>query len=289
MEIRKVQKTGDMHYLYLPTSWCKKNRINSGANIALDQLDDGSLSVIPRIVETPSKHLNIKLTEFNEDILKKVVIACYISPASSFKIDPGKNADVTPILNQKKIISLESVELDKNMITCESTVSISDPASLLKTMVRKIKNLLTIMVKDYNLELINRYEEEIDRNNLLIEKSIVGFLTFSASPKHKVIDLHYISLVSRELEELSDHLVSMDKKETGFFSQASEIIDLLDAITGSSENINYINSVQMIKKIEKMKKREAEYGYSKKRILYAFLTISEIILDWAVTKQVEAC
>ena len=289
MDIRKVQRTGDMHYVYLPTSWCKKQSIGSNSRVTLEQDAEGNLVVSPGINEKKQKNLKLRLSEEDEKIIHKLVISCYINPLNSFVIHLEKGMDFTKLLNQKKLISLESVELDKNTITCESTVSISDPASLLKTMIRKIKNLLTIMEKNYNAELINRYEEEIDRNNLLIEKSTINSLTFNAPSKLKTIEIYYISMIARDLERLVDHIIGIDESEPKFIGEISEVIDKLKEILENTDNLSHKSAINFIKKTEELKDTPVKdlSTYGKKRIKDILSNISEVVMDWAITNDID--
>jgi len=289
MDIRKVQRTGDMHYVYLPTSWCKKQSIGSNSRVTLEQDAEGNLVVSPGINEKKQKNLKLRLSEEDEKIIHKLVISCYINPLNSFVIHLEKGMDFTKLLNQKKLISLESVELDKNTITCESTVSISDPASLLKTMIRKIKNLLTIMEKNYNAELINRYEEEIDRNNLLIEKSTINSLTFNAPSKLKTIKIYYISMIARDLERLVDHIIGIDESEPKFIGEISEVIDKLKEILENTDNLSHKSAINFIKKTEELKDTPVKdlSTYGKKRIKDILSNISEVVMDWAITNDID--
>ena len=289
MDIRKVQRTGDMHYVYLPTSWCKKQSIGSNSRVTLEQDAEGNLVVSPGINEKKQKNLKLRLSEEDEKIIHKLVISCYINPLNSFVIHLEKGMDFTKLLNQKKLISLESVELDKNTITCESTVSISDPASLLKTMIRKIKNLLTIMEKNYNAELINRYEEEIDRNNLLIEKSTINSLTFNTPSKLKTIEIYYISMIARDLERLVDHIIGIDESEPKFIGEISEVIDKLKEILENTDNLSHKSAINFIKKTEELKDTPVKdlSTYGKKRIKDILSNISEVVMDWAITNDID--
>jgi len=174
VEIRNVQKTGDMHYLYLPTSWCREHKISSKSKISIEQSSDGNLIISPQITEKKPKHLKFNISFDEPELIHKLVVALYINPVSSFEIHMEKEMEFTKLLNHRRLISLESVEIDKKQITCDSTVTISDPASLLKTMAKKIKNLIIVMNHNYNRELIDRYEDEIDRSKMLIDKSVIG-------------------------------------------------------------------------------------------------------------------
>ena len=198
MDIRTVQKTGNMHYVYLPTSWCKKHSLSSKSKVTLNQTSDGSLEVMPNVQEKKGKELVLSINENSLDIVHKTIVACYINPTASFKINFEKDVNFSSLLNQKRLVSLENVEISSKCISCESIVSISDPFSLLRTMVGKIKNLLTIMLDSYDNDIINRYESEIDKSKLLIEKSVISSLMFNKFSDVKLIELYYISSISKE-------------------------------------------------------------------------------------------
>src|SRR3989344_6056461 len=253
MEIRNVQRTGDMHYIYLPTSWCREHKISSKSKVSMEQSSEGSLVVSPQITERKPKHLKFNISEDDEEIIHKLVMAAYINPVSSFEINFEKEMDYTKLLNQKRLITLESVEIDKKQITCHSTISISDPESLLKTMAKKIKNMITVMQKNYDKELIGRYEDEIDRSKMLIDKSIISSLTFERTTNAKAIDLYYISLISKDLERMVDHLIQVSDKEHDFLNLVYDVMEQLQNIIENVNSLNHKIALQFIKKVNKIK------------------------------------
>jgi len=289
MEIRNIQRTGDMHYLYLPTSWCREHRIGPKSKVSIEQSSDGSLMISPQITEKKPKHLKLSISEDDQEIIHKLVVACYINPLSSFEINFEKEMDFTKLLNQKRLISLESVEIDKKQITCNGAISISDPESLLKTMAKKIKNMVIVMQKSYDKELIERYEDEIDRSKMLIDKSIISSLTFERTTKANTIDLYYISLISKDLERMVDHLICISSKETEFLTLVQETMDQLQSIIENTSNLNYKAALQFVKKVTKIRGFEVKdiKSYDKERIRLSLTTISEVITDWAVTREIE--
>lgn len=292
MEIRKVQKTGDMHYVYLPTNWCKKHRIISQAKLSIDENSSGALILYPHETEEKSKTLELSLDEEDQDIINKLIMACYINPLSSFRICLKKEMDVSKLLNQKNIMGLESVEIDKKVISSDSAVTLSDPDLLLKTMVKKVKNLVIMMNNNYNQELIDRYEEEIDRNKILIEKSIIGYMTLSSPPKLKMIDLYYISQITRDMESMVDHLIRLRKQDQGFIKQVESVIQKLKEdiealdLSNKSSTLHYKSSIQFLKKVKGLSFKSSR-EYDKRRIKGLLLNVSEVLLDWSITNAVE--
>ncbi|MBI4452923.1 phosphate uptake regulator PhoU [Candidatus Woesearchaeota archaeon] len=288
MEIRNIQKTGDMHYLYLPTSWCREHKIGSKSKVSIEQSSDGTLTVSPQITEKKPKHLKFNISEDDQEIIHKLVVACYINPIASFEINLEKEMDFTKLLNQKRLISLESVEIDKKQITCQGAISVSDPESLLKTMARKIKNMIMVMQASYDKELIGRYEDEIDRSKMLIDKSIISSLAYERTTKLKTIDLYYISLISKDLERMVDHLIQVSNKDLEFLNWVYEVIDHLQSILEGA-NLNHKTALQFIKKTTRIKNFEVKdiKSYDKERIRLSLTNIAEVITDWAITKEIE--
>lgn len=290
MEIHNVQRTGNMHYIYLPTSWCREHNITSKSKVSIEQSGEGSLTVSPQIVERKPKHLKISLQEYDDEVIPKLIVACYINPAGSFEINLDKELEPAKLLNQKQIISLESVEIDKKQITCEGNILISDPESLLKTMLRKIRNMVVIMHKSYDKELISRYEDEIDRSKMLIDKSIINSLAFERSTKLKTIDLYYTSLISKDLERMADHLIKVPSSESEFLSQVLEAVDNLYGVIADTALLEHKRGIQFIKKLSKIKKSEIKdiKTYDKERVRRILLGVSEVIMDWAITNELRS-
>lgn len=290
MDIRNVQRTGSMYYVYLPTSWCKKFHITSDSKLQLETTSEGKLLLSTTLEEKKLKRLEINVEETDLEILNKLIVACYINPASSFKINLKDTLDQTKLLDQKKLVSVELVEIEGKTITCESSISIAEPELLLKTIINKVKNMLIVMTKNYNKELVDRYEEEIDRNRLLIDKSVITALTYSRPGKMRMIDLYYISQISRELEHIADHLTMMNAAEKRFFKEIRECIDSLKQLIDTvyqkkgftcKEAIHFSKQIILIKE-PRITNLESYY---KGQVKGALKTISEVLLDWAVTNE----
>ena len=289
MDIRSIQRTGDMRYVYLPTKWCKEHKIGAGSKVMLEEKDDGSLVVLPELREKKLKRLVLNTDEEDFDIIQKLIVSCYINPAESFKINLKKTIDPVKLLNNKGLTSLELVEIDKNQVICDSALAVSDPESLLRTSIRKIKNMLVVMMKNYHAELIARYEDEIDRNKLLINKAVVSALTYNIPSKLKTIDLYYIGLVSTYLERMVDHLIGLKKTERQFLEHVFKAVDKLQHIFENLEQLDYHKAIEFLRVLRKMKDIEIkDVGtYQKRRIKKYLINVGEVLLDWAITNELE--
>ena len=290
IDTRNVQKTGNMHYVYLPTLWCKKYNIDSDSKVSTKINSDGTLMISPQIEEKELAEINLATDETTPEIITKLVIACYVNPTKSFNIKLGKGTDVTKLVDKGNVVSvLEFVEFDENNITYESTGTVGDPDILLKTMVKKIKHLLDVMVTDYNRELIDKYEDEIDRSRLLIEKSVISVLTFSQQSKTSIIDLHYISSISRDLERMVDSVIMVDRDENLFLKKILKIIEDISNLLENPENLNYSSVIELDKSIVAIKSPEIANikAYGKRRIKRNLTSIVEVFFDWALTKLID--
>lgn len=289
MEIRNIQKTGDMHYLYLPTSWCRDNKISSKSKVSIQYNSDGSLVISPELVEKKPEHLNFNITEDDPEIIHQLVVASYINPAASFEINMETETDFTKLLNEKRLISLESVEIDRKQITSDGSVTVSDPSSLLKTMVKKIKNMITLMCKDYDKALIEKYEDEIDRSKMIIDKSVIGSLAFGRTTKLKNIDLYYISLISKELERMVDRIICLDKNDKKFLEEIAKPIEILQNISQDTTKLTQAQAMEFAKEVSLLKNLVVKDVRTNdmSRIKQNLTAISEVVMDWMVTLKIE--
>lgn len=289
MNIRNVQKTGNMFYVYLPTEWCKKYNINSKSKVFVESKNDGTL-VIDREEHVPEKKsFELKVSENNSEVLHKLIVASYINPLSSFRIILDNKLDAGKILDQKKLISIESVEVDGKSISCESSITVNDPFGILKTMVNKIKNLIVILKNNYNKELIERYEEEIDRSKLLIDKAVIAYFTNHLNLKHKPIQLYYISNIVKDLERLVDHLILVDTKDSVFLEEIYGLVISLKKVIDDPNALNTENIIKFIKQILKIKECDVKnvQSYRKTTIRQYFIKVSEVLLDYSITNKIE--
>src|SRR3989338_9028498 len=73
MDLRNVQRTGNMFYVYLPTSWCKQWNISSHSHVQLSMTSDGKLQISPTVGEEKPKHIEMSIDEDDLDIINKLV------------------------------------------------------------------------------------------------------------------------------------------------------------------------------------------------------------------------
>ncbi len=290
MESRKVQRTADMHYLYLPTKWCKEHKISGQSKIGIQTNVDGSLALYPQVKKQKPIKLKLRCQSKNNDTLHKLIIACYTSPAEAFSITLEQEKDFTALLTQKDLLSLALVEIEGNSITCESSLPANDPSSLLITMLRKLKNLVLVLSKKAPRALLERYEEEIDRTEILINKAVTSALTHPAKAKRKTIEVHYISLIAKELESIADHLLLLCTIPDKQIKKINTILtDLKTFFEEDNKKLN-VTTIQpfldKVAQLQQVKVKDID-TYSLKRIVRSLNSISEVLVDWAVLKETQ--
>ena len=290
MDIRRVQRSGNMYYVYLPTSWCRKLKIAPNANLCISENSDHSLSISTTARETKPKVVNLTLPSEYDDILINLIIACYVNPLHSFRIETEKTADLNHLLSQKSVISgLEFVELDGETITYEASMTINKPDSLLKTMFKKTRNLLTIMIHNYDKVLINKFEDEIDKSKILIQKSVIGALLLNTPMNLKYIEMYYIAQIAVDLERLVDYMIRLDKREKKFLNDCLLLVESLKDLIENIPNLDYLKAASFTKNVIQMKgyKSDSLKNFDKQKIKKHFQNIAELILDWSISKKIE--
>lgn len=295
MDIRKIQRTGDMNYLYLPTSWCKEYNITSGSTVSLTRGGGGSLVVTPRIIKKKPSHVELNVSEDNLEVINKVVMACYINPADSFKINLEKALDYRELLDQKRLVNIELVEVENKgrTIACGSSITVGEPDMLLKTMISKIKNMLVVITQNPNDELVQKYEEEIDRNRIMIDKAVIGAMTYKIESKLKIVDLFYIAQIAKDLERLADHTILIYEKEKKFMEDVLEVVkslkEIIDLATDQKSNFDYHSAIKFSEEAVNLRDERTRDidSYYRARIRHYLINISEVLIDWAITNATE--
>ncbi len=292
-DIRKIQKTGKMHYVYLPTSWCKKYKINQNVPVTLTETADGSLNISSGINEKKGKDIVIKVNESDPKVLEKIIVACYINPAKSFKILLNKDLSFHDLMNPN-LLNIELIEIGNKTIFGESNILIENPHATLRSMIRRLKTLIFSMVNDFDKKLIEKYEEEIDKSKNLIERAVISALTMNRSSKLKPIDLYYISRISMSVERMADHIITFEKKDLNFLEKLLPAVDSLKSLIEKDDSDdNWLtpeDAINFIRICTSLDSKEPEdiKSYSKMRVNQSLIAISETLMDWAMTKQVES-
>ena len=275
MNIRNIQKSGNAYYIYLPSEWCKQNNLKGKSKVTLESSTDGKLLISPTLHEQKDKTLTIQMPEEDLRLINKLIVACYINPVRSFKIKLQNEISSLDILDHKKLLSgIELVEFDEKQITCESSVFVEDPDILLKTMIRKITNMLKVKLE--NKELMERYEEEIDRSNMLINKSVVSSLMFKRNSKLKHIHLFYIIRISIYLERFADELriSRLNKKQVGF------LLELIRDLEALIDKTTIENAIGFTKKV-------LAAGEKNEAIMRNLENTADMLLDLAISNEIE--
>jgi len=286
MDVRNVQRSGSTYYCYLPVTWCRQNNISRNTKLILETTSEGDLVITPHNKKIKQTNLVLNLPVHDMRVVNKFIMASYLNPVKSFRIKLDKEISSLEILDQKRLLSgIEIVELSGNQISCESSIFADDPDVILKTMVKKLTNTLHVMIKDGSQELLERYEEEIDRSNTLIVKSAVSALTFHRNYKLRNIELFYIAILSKNLEWFADQLINI-RKHTELAKKCLTLIKLL------LETLNKLNittattfakeAISVCSSIEKVSKR-GNLG----PLLMSINQCADTIVDWAINKEID--
>jgi hypothetical protein len=257
--------------------------------VSITSNNDGSLTVSPDTREAEQHHLTLDIPSATPSMLIKLIMACYINPTQSFTLKLAKQTNLAALLDKRKSISaLEFVELEGDTITHESSISIKDPKTLLKTMVKKIHSLSHVMIDNYDLDLINRYEEEIDKSKLLITKSVVSSLAENVAMTIKPLDLHYIALVASHLERMVDSLILVDRKETAFLKQVSSILESLKELTDQLSSLDLTRVIAFEALATGLRTPDVNNikTYGMRRIRINLNKVTEVLFDWVISNKI---
>jgi len=292
MKIRNIQKSGNMHYIYLPSKWCKENRIIAGSRVKLDVNGVGNLEITNQ-VKMPSKDLEISLSEKDTHIISKIIMGCFLNPINSFRIRFNYKLDHKKLFGYKKLLSSTMIEVNDYDIYSEPILNINDSVSVFIIMLSKAKSLIKIMIEDFDEGLVRRYSEDINWHSVMINKAVVASLLHKRDAKRKIVELHYLSLIANNLEKTIDRVVQLElevEERKKFLRPIYLILDKLynifKLIKENDRTFNYDMAIKFANRVRKLKVDE--------KIIYELLIkksltyCSETLIDWAITQKVES-
>lgn len=285
MESRKIQKSGTTYYVYLPASWCREHKITTNSVVYLEKSSKGDLVIEPKKTESNLTSLKIELEETTPEVINKMIIASYINPVKEFKIILKNSLSPDQILEHKTLLGgLELVDFDEKSITCQTALALSDPDILLMGMIKKVFNIINLMKKDISHELISRYEQEVDKTNLLIQKSIITSLMYRKESKLRHVDLYYIGMISRSIERIADILITM--KDQKLVSTTEKVMGLLQTCMDVMSKENVVKLIKYVEKLSNVDVLNLD-TYKEKRVYQHFGHIGEILADWHISTTVD--
>lgn len=282
MDTRKIQKSGTTYYLYLPASWCREHDISTESVVHLDRTSKGDLVIQPKKTEHSLSSLKLELSDRNPEVINRIIIAAYINPVKEFTIRLKEAISPDQILEHKKLLGgMELVDFDESAISCHTSLALSDPDTILHAMIKKIIRITKLMKLDSGHELISKYEEEIDKSNLLIHKSIITSLMYRRESGLRHIELFYIGIISRSLEQIADLLITSGHDHRLVDAVAVYMKSLLHLL----EHLTQEGAISFIKSLERIESIEVKdlQSYKKKKIYSHLGHISEILCDWIIT------
>jgi phosphate uptake regulator len=286
METRKIQRSGTTYYIYLPASWCREHKITTNSTVHLEKSSKGNLLIEPKKTEANLSSLKFELNETSPEVINKMIIASYINPVKEFDIKLKQKLSSDQILGHKELLGgLELVDFAEESISCHASLALSDPDALLKIMIKRIQNITGLLKESPEHELIKRYEEEVDKSNIMVFKSIISILMYRKESKLKHVELFYIGLISRSLEQISDIVITLGKdRET-----INTVEKMMSALLNVLENKTQGEVISFIKSVEKLGNIEVDSLIKyKKRSIYANLgQIAEVLSDWLITEMTD--
>ena len=103
----------------------------------------------------------------------------------------------------------------------------------------------------------------------------------------KPVDVYFISAISKELEHMTDHLVLLDASK-GFLKRLLSVLSTLQKLLGKRDGLRHTVVMSFLDEVESVQKQKeaAKSEYSIHRVVRSLNSISETMIDWAVTKEV---
>ncbi|MEM3511775.1 MAG: PhoU domain-containing protein [Candidatus Jordarchaeales archaeon] len=313
---RKIQEVKGSFYVYLPKEWCEKEGLKNGSELKIQELEDGSLLVIPAKKEVSSVPKQGHISADNIETMQVLLLAAYITGAEQILLTSPSEISIEFREEIEKIVrnmvGMEIVkETDKTLLVRDiSGFLLVEP--ILQRMFTVVSQVLKSVVRILRsgdakeaAVIVNR-DDDVDRYNWLMQR-IVHLVLENPSLSRKInirpVEGFHYSYITRYIERIADHAVAIAHQvlEKGFVSEeASQLAEkaanmydtLLEVISGKSITKALTIISQRKKFKEELKKMEAKHQEAREtihhieRVIDYCSDISEIVIDQMVLELI---
>lgn len=174
MALRKLIKFGKSSYVIsLPTEWIKRNKLEKGDEILLDERD-GNLNILPTSKEKKKETKKITISIDKKPIkeIEREIVVAYINGYDILYIEGNEIEDryeeITSFL--QNIVSMEIMEQAKQRIVAKVLLNVRDIS--LNALIKRMSNISVTMVIDTRTCIHNKkscryiYKRDKDVNRL---------------------------------------------------------------------------------------------------------------------------
>jgi len=207
MAQRKIIKFGNTsHVLTIPNEWIRKNKLEKGDNLNLEEVDN-SLLISLKKTSVKEKEVDINIDEVPLKIFNKKLISYYLKNYKYIKIKGEKVIERLEEIRifKEKLSSIEIYEIGKDFILLKD---LSDPEKLdVEHMISKIieieKILFDEIIETNRHNYISQIDSNINKLTFLTYKTINYNLENKISSDKVRNSIYYWRIVS-SLETIGD-------------------------------------------------------------------------------------
>ena len=245
MSLRKVQSIRNSFYVYLPKLWCQTHGINKKSEIRINEMEDGSLTILPFTeISTPQEQAIIDVDNQSWETAPVLLVAAYIAGLNQVEIRSKKPFPLEwrerLITLSRKLLGFEVMVESDNSLLIEDVSTSYELLPILrrefisvKYMLDGVKSCLATNLKQ-NAEVVINRDDDVDRYRYAVERlSHIAIRNPMIRMKVKVTPqscLHY-SIAAKYLERMADHATGIAQETINGKSVSKEFINVLDQIT----------------------------------------------------------
>ena len=256
--LRKVQITGGSTLIMsLPKEWTRSVGIKQGDYIAIEQLPDNSLRILPSklVRKGPYEVEMVVKKDMSRSMLMREFISRYLAGYDIIRVVFQEGAynlkKVIRDILQRKVIGMEVIEEKANELIVQCLAKHSDFP--VKLAIRRMGNITLFMlndlisgIKDNNIELLKAIpprDDNVDKFYIFILRQLkmvmLGLLAPSDIGARDLRECLGIRLVIKSIERIADHVTN---SATCMLEVKCRRSDIRDSLVNLGENVRELYS-----------------------------------------------
>jgi hypothetical protein len=247
---RKLQRSGKLYFVSLPTKWIRDNKLKKGDE--LDLLISNKNIIIQPVEESGKevKRISVKLNTTNRRILRRVIISLFTVGFDEFEIKLNKKLKPASFKELKEIVArlgLNMIDVTDDKIKLNVNLSITDIKKFTRDLLYKTLNY-TRMILNKREDLVKEQVPSFYNQRFTILRTLNRHEQSLTSLDIKPHDAYFYRILGINLGRLIIHLSYI--KDVNFVEEVKKLfekililydkpeLDLLLDINRKSDKLN---------------------------------------------------
>jgi hypothetical protein len=278
--MRKLQRSGELYFVSLPTPWIKNNNLKKGAELDV-QTNDNVITIKPLSSSSKNyKKTSLKIKKAGSEAIKNIIMSLFVAGYDEFKLSFSEELSNEQFLKIKKIITslgLGIINLNKKEVKIDVNIEISDVKKFVHNLIYQSINFCRMTIEKENTDLLKEQFTYFYNQRYILVRTIYRYQQGLTNLEIKPYEANFYHNIGRHITHLIIHMSYLKDKK-----YLDNLLKILEKFLTEYDNPNLEKLTELNDYIENLDVSEAEKVTNNEnyRIRRVYRSLKDIISDY---------